>query len=117
MLNLLPIEWRVGLAVGGLVALLGGAGATGLYFHHRWYGDGYAAAGVKYEAEKAAQAAANRQAVNTANVALAKAADQLSMKGLELDDALAKIDASAGGAGGDALGLDARRVRDLGAVR
>lgn len=111
MLSLIPVEWRIGLAAGALLAAFGGIGAGGLYLHHRWYGEGF-------DAALAQQLAANQTAIRNANTALMRAADDLSLKSLELDDALKTIDAaSAARPGGDLLCLDSRRVRDLGAIR
>jgi len=116
-LDLLPISWRPGLAAGALVLGFVGLGAAGLVLHHRWYGEGFVAASAHYQKLMAEQAAANRAAVDGANKALLATADDLSRKNKELDNVLQQIDASAGTIGGDAPGLDARRVRDLGAIR
>ena len=116
-LDLLPQSVRIDLVAGALVLGLVGMAGAGLTLHHRWYGDGFAAAGAHYQKQLTEQAAANRAAVDGANKALMAAADDLSQKNKELDDVLQQIDASAGAAGGDAVGLDARRVRDLGAIQ
>jgi len=117
MFNLLPLEWRAGLAAGGLLLALGGIAGAGLYLHHQWYGDGYGAASVKYERLMADQAAANKAAIDGANKALIETADQLSKSNEAYDAVLSAIDTSAGGAGGDQPALDARRVHDLNAIR
>jgi len=116
-LDLLPPSVRVDLVAGALVLGLVGIAGAGLALHHRWYGDGFAAASTRYQKLLTEQAAANRAAVDGANKALMATADDLSQKNKELDDVLQQIDASAGAAGGDGIGLDARRVRDLGAIQ
>ena len=116
-LDLIPASWRVDVAAAALVVGLVGFGGAGLALHHRWYGEGFVAASAHYQKLMAEQAAANRAAVDGANKALLATADDLSRKNKELDNVLQQIDASAGTIGGDAPGLDARRVRDLGAIR
>ena len=116
-LDLLPASWRVDLAAGALALGLFGIAGAGLELHHRWYGDGFAAASVRDQQLMREQAAANRTAVDGANQALLRTADDLSQKNKELDDVLQQIDASATAPGSDPFGLDARRVRDLGAIK
>lgn len=118
ILALLPVTWRLpAAAISVAVVLVALGGGYGLW-HHHVYSAGYAAAQAVYEAKMAAQAEANRTAIAEVNKALMHSADQLSMKSLELDNALAKIDAAAD-AGPDAhdLGLDAGRVRELDTIR
>lgn len=121
LLDLLPLEWRAGIAAGGLLLALGGLGGGAAYLHHRWYGEGYgagaAAATAQYQKLMVDQAAANQKAIDATYSALLDTADDLSKKNMELDDALAQVDKNAGAPGGDAIGLDARRVRDLGAIQ
>ncbi len=114
---LIPIEWRAGLVAGALLLALAGVGGAGLWFHHQWYGDGFAAASAEAQRKMDQIAADNRAAVDGANKALLETADTLAKKNMELDDALAQIDAAAGGTDGDSIGLDERRVRVLGTIR
>jgi hypothetical protein len=118
LLNLLPLAWRLPAAAIGVAVVLAALGGGYGLWHHHVYSAGYAAAQATYEAKMAAQADANRQAIAGANKALMHSADQLSLKSLELDNALAKINAAAD-AGPDAhdLGLDAGRVRELDTIR
>ncbi len=116
-LDLLPVSWRVDAMAIGLVAGIAGLAGAGLYLHHQWYGDGYAVAAADAQKKMDAIEAANRAAVDGANKALLETADTLAKKNMELDDALAQIDAAAGGVDGDAVGLDERRVRVLGGIR
>src|SRR5689334_17934070 len=102
-LGLIPVQWRVDLMAGALTLGLVGLGGAGLALHQRWYDEGFAAASGRYQQLMAEQAAANHAAIEGANRALLTAADDLSQKNKELDDALEQIDAAAGSAGGDAI--------------
>lgn len=109
---MIPIEWKLIGAGVGVVALL--VAAFGI--EHHGYDRGVAATQAAYEKKLADQAAANKAAVDGANKQLLETADALAAKNKGYDDALAHIDATAGGAGGDLCGLDAGRVFDLNAV-
>jgi len=89
--NLIPAPFRIGL----FVALL--LGAAGLYFtvRHQAYTDGFATAQAECEREKQEQADANRKVIQSAEKRLMDAANELSLKNMELDDALESISAAA----------------------
>lgn len=114
----LPLLWRI-VTILGIVAALGGS-AWGLYAYvkHQGYVDGYADATARCEAEKKAMEAANKQAVADAAKELFRAADALSLRSLELDDALKAIDeATAADPLGGTQCLDARGLRALNSIR
>lgn len=110
---MIPIEWKLIGAGIAVVALMGAA--FGLEQHG--YGRGVTATQAAYEKKLADQAAANKAAIDGANKQLLETADALAAKNKGYDDALAHIDATAGGAGGADPGLSADRVHDLGAIR
>jgi hypothetical protein len=116
--NLIPAPWRLGLSIGLLVVLLGGA--AGLYFTVRAqaYNEGYGRARVECEAEKQAQADANNKVIRDAEKRLFEAADTLSLKNMELDDAIDGISAAAvASPGSDTVCLDADSLRRLNTIR
>lgn len=121
MLNFLPIEWRVGLAVGGLLAILGGLGGAFAYVHHQahaeGYRDGYAKASTECAAERKAMEDANRKAISDAQKKLDDAEHQLMLKELQLDDYVKAEDLLADKApdSGD-ICLSADRVQRLSAI-
>lgn len=118
MWSLLPTPWRLGLAVAGVAAIVGGLGAAYLYVRHQGYSNGFADARASCEVEAERQAEANRNAIREAEQRLYELADQLSLKDLELDDALADIDAAvAADPDGDLLCLDADSLQRLNAIR
>lgn len=118
MWSFIPASWRIGLAIAGTLAVVGGLGATYVYVRHQGYSQGFAEARTVCAAEQAEQAEANRAAVRDAEQRLYELADQLSLKELELDDALADIDAAvAADPDGDLLCLDADSLQRLNAIR
>lgn len=116
--NLIPSSWRFGLLIGFFVVLLGSA--TGLYFtvRHQAYTEGFATARAACEAEKQAQADANNKVARDAEKRLFEAADALSLKNMELDDAIDSISAAAVAyPGSDTVCLDADSLRRLNTIR
>jgi hypothetical protein len=114
----LPLLWRL-LTIAGVLAALGGA-LGGLYAHirHTGYVDGFAVAAARCEADKRAQEAANRAAIDAAGRRLEDLKQQLQLKDLQLDDYLKALDLSAdAGAGAGDLCLDDGGVRRLDAIR
>ena len=89
--NAIPWWVRMGL-IGGLMVSLGGAY---LYVRHQGYEAGYSRAEAECEAEKAAQVAANRKAMQEAEKRLLAAADALSIKNMEMDNAIEALAAEA----------------------
>lgn len=85
--NAIPAVWRMGL----LLAFLASLGGAYLFVRHQGYEAGYSRAEAECEAEKAAQAEANRKAMRDAEKRLMAAADTLSLKHLELDDAIQSL--------------------------
>jgi hypothetical protein len=88
--NAIPWWVRMGL-IGGLMASLGGAY---LYVRHQGYEAGYSRAEAECEAEKQAQREANEAAIREAEKDLFRAADALALQNMELEDAIAEIDAA-----------------------
>lgn len=117
ILSALPWTWQLAIGAGALVILLAVAG--GLYAKGHADGDagGYSRAQAYYTKVMADQAAANKSAIDAANKQLIETADQLAKTDAAYDDALTKIDAGSGGAGGDTGGLDQRRVNDLNSIK
>lgn len=102
--NAIPALWRVGI----LLAFLASLGGVYLYVRHQGYEAGYSRAEAECEAEKAAQVAANRKAMQEAEKRLLAAADALSIKNMEMDNAITALSeaASVDPVGGlDCLGL------------
>lgn len=89
--HMIPGPWKLAGTAIALVALVG------LYAVHRnqIYTEGFRAAEIRCEQDKAALAEANRKAIAEAEKRLLRAADELSLKNLELDDALAAIESAA----------------------
>lgn len=112
--NAIPAVWRMGL----LLAFLASLGGAYLFVRHQGYESGYSRAEAECEAEKAAQAEANRKAMRDAEKRLMAAADTLSLKHLELDDAIQSLsDAAAADPDGglDCLGRDSmQRLNQIG---
>lgn len=91
----LPLLWRLVTVLGGLGLVLGAVGSLYAYVRHQGYADGYGIASAECEKEKAAQEAANTKAIQEATDVLRRAAANLNLKTLELDDAIEQIDAAA----------------------
>lgn len=109
LINIIPAPLRIWAAVGLLAALLAAAGGAYVYVRHQGYQDGYNTAQATCEADKARQAAANRAALSAAEKRLAAQADALSLKNMDLDNAIDALSAAAAADpnGGDAcLGSD-----------
>lgn len=117
-LRALPLAWRLITLAGVLAAVLGGVGALYAYVRHEGYVDGYQKAEAECEADKRRQELANRNAIDAANRRLVELADQLELKGLQLDDYVKAIDLATAEdpRGGDAC-LAADGVRRLNAIR
>ncbi len=113
LLRALPWVWRLA-SVAMLLAALGAAYA---YVRHQGYVAGFAEATARCAAEKAAQEAANRKAISEAEKRLFEVADQLSLKDMELADAIDEIDVAAAaepGAGDQCLpALSVRRLQTI----
>jgi hypothetical protein len=109
----LPTTFEL-VAIGAVLAALAG-GAAWLYF--KGHSDGYAQASSDYQAQIAAQAAANAKAAEQANQQIFALADAASAREAELEQQLADIDANSGGAGATDLGLSAARMQALGKIR
>jgi len=101
LLNLIPPAWRAGLSIFFVLAVLGALAGAYAYVRHQAYSDGYSRAEAECEQEKAAQVAANRKAMQEAEKRLLAAADALSVKNMEMDNA---IDALAAAAAADPNG-------------
>lgn len=112
--NAIPTLWRIGL----VLAFLASLGGAYLYVRHQGYEAGYSRAEAECEADKAAQAEANRKAMRDAEKRLMAAADTLSLKHLELDDAIQSLsDAAAADPDGglDCLSRDSlQRLNQIG---
>lgn len=118
MWNLIPAAWRIWVAVAALIAVLGLLGGAYLYVRQQGYDAGYGAAQAECDAEREAQEAANRSAIQNAEKELLRQAEALSLKNMELDDALNAIDEAAGAAvGSDTLCLDAGGLQRLNTIR
>jgi hypothetical protein len=89
--NALPALWRLGL----ILAFAASLGGVYLYVRHQGYEAGYSRAEAECEAEKAAQVAANRKAMQEAEKRLLAAADELSLKNMEMDNAIEALAAAA----------------------
>jgi len=112
--NLIPAPWRIGLFV---VLLLGVAGLY-LTIRHQAYSDGFATAQAECEREKREQAEANRKVIAGAEKRLLDAANELSLKNMELDDAIESISAAADADPDGALEcLGADSLRRLNTIR
>jgi hypothetical protein len=112
--NLIPAPFRVGIIVAVLTA------AVGFYFVARQqaYSEGYGKAQIECTAEKQAQAAANAKVATDAEKRLFEAADTLSIRNMELDDAIDSLSAAAvARPGSDIVCLDADSLRNLNAIR
>lgn len=110
--------WRVIASIVGVVALLGGAGLWIEKVKHDAYTQGYDKARAECEAEKAAQEAANRRAMEEATKALDTLNQKLELKELQVDDILKGIDLAADAAPDAGLcGLDVDGVRRLGTIQ
>ena len=106
--------WRVIASVVGVVALLGGAGLWVEKIKYDAYTQGYDKARAECEAEKAAQEAANRRAMEEATKALDALNQKLELKELQVGDVLKAIDLAADkGPGSTDQCLDADSVRRL----
>lgn len=88
--NAIPALWRMGL----LLAFLASLGGVYLYVRHQGYEAGYSRASAECEAEKQAQREANEAAIREAEKDLFRAADALALQNMELEDAIAEIDAA-----------------------
>jgi len=116
--NLIPAPWRTGIIVGLLV--VGLASVAGLYFtvRHQAYTDGFATAQAECERQKLEQAEANRKVILDAERRLATAAAALSLKSMELDDAIESISAAADAdPDGTLVCLGADSLRRLNTIR
>jgi hypothetical protein len=106
--------WRVIAVVVGLLGLVGGAGVCIAKIKNDAYAQGYDAAKAACEAEKAAQEAANRKAMEEATKALDALQQKLELKDIQLDDYLKAVDLAADqGPGAADQCLDADSVRRL----
>jgi hypothetical protein len=92
--------WRVIAVVVGLLGLVSGGLAYVAKIKHDAYAQGYDAAKAKCEAEKAAQEAANRKAMEEATKALDDLQQKLELKDIQLDDYLKAVDLAADAAPG-----------------
>lgn len=117
MLAALPLAWRLALAGGLLLAVIGGVGGLYLKIRHDAYQDGYQKARVECAAEKAAMDAANKKAIAEAEKKLAEAERELAEVELKLEDYINALDLLAD-ADPDAgrCGLGAPSVRRLQAI-
>lgn len=89
--NAIPALWRLGL----VLAFLASLGGVYLYVRHQGYEAGYSRASAECEAERRAQEEANRKALREAEQRLIRAADELSIKNMEIDDAIEALAAAA----------------------
>jgi hypothetical protein len=111
---MIPTSWKLA----AVLVALGALGGLGLAIEHNAYKRGSAAATAQCEADKARQVEANRTAIGDAAKDLFKGADAVSLKSLELTNALEAIDAAAAAdPAGAQCGLSADSVRDLGTIR
>lgn len=105
-------------ALGVLGVVIGAACGAYAYVRHQGYVEGEAMALARCEAEKAAQRAANMQAIDAATRALVLINDQLNIRTQELDDAREALEQAAVA---DPLGarecLGAGSVQRLNAIR
>jgi len=105
---------RLAVTLGG--SLLVFALVIAAYVHGR--SAGFERARVQYEAQMAAQEAANREAIRRAETGLLKTADALASKSRELNDVLDTIDQAADAdPDGGTMCLSADSVRRLDAIR
>lgn len=115
--NAIPGPWRIGLTIGLLVTFAGALGGAYLYVRHQGYQAGYSQASIECEADKQRQADANRKALSEAEKRLAAEADALSLKNMELDNAIETLSAAAAAdpnGGLECLGLDSlQRLNSL----
>ncbi|HWU19392.1 MAG TPA: hypothetical protein VN155_17050 [Devosia sp.] len=93
--GMIPTAWRAGISIALVLALVGAVGGAYLYIRHQAYQDGYSAASVACERQKQEQAQANRAAISEAEKRLLNAADELSLKNMELDNAIEALSAAA----------------------
>ena len=91
-LRALPFLWKVVTLLGVLSAAGGAVWAIYAHIRAEGYRAGYAVAEAECEAEKRAQAVANRNAIDQANRRLLEMADQLVLKELQVDDYVKAID-------------------------
>lgn len=91
----IPAGWRAGITIALVLAFVGAAGGAYLYIRHQAYQDGYSAAAAACERQKQEQAEANRAAISEAEKRLLSAADELSLRNMELDNAIEALSAAA----------------------
>jgi hypothetical protein len=102
--NAIPTLWRVGL----VLALLASLGGVYAYVRHQGYEAGYSRASAECEAARRAQEEANRKALREAEQRLLRQADELSIKNMEMDNAITALSEAAAAdpdGGLDCLGL------------
>lgn len=110
----LPV-WAYGAIA---VLVLGGLGGIATYIRHEGYRDGQAVGRAECEADKAAMARANQNAIDASNKQLLERADELIQKELQLDDYVKAIDLATARdprAGDQCLDVDG--VRRLNSIR
>lgn len=103
------IAWLIVAGLG-----LGALGGVYAFVRHQGYEAGYSRAEAECEAEKAAQREANEAAIRKSEEDLFRAADALALQNMELEDAIAEIDAaSEADPDGGTLCLSAASVQRL----
>jgi len=101
-----------------IAAVLGAVGGFAAYVRHLGYQDGHDDASRACEAEQQRIEDANNQAIGDAERELIRMADDLSLRHLELDNALSGIDqAAAADPAGANLCLGPGSVQRLNAIR
>lgn len=118
LLAMIPAPWRAGLSIFAVLALL--SAAAGLYFKikHDAYQDGFAAAEMICAREKAAQAAANQEAIRLAGERYLKQVDAIVSENQRLEDALPILDrAAAEDPRARECGISVDSVRRLNAIQ
>jgi hypothetical protein len=109
---------RVIIIAIAVLAALGALGGFAVYVRKLGYQDGFTDASAACEAEKRKIEQANDQAITDAERELMRAADGVSLKQLEIDDALSRNDqAAAADPSGDSLCLPPLSVQRLNTIR